>query len=167
MLCQHCKSKEATTHVKSILNGEYTECMLCSDCASKLGYSGIWSDIQNDFGSILGSFFTNALPARSDTTRCEVCGSTYHDISSTGKVGCANCYETFLSELMPSIRRIHGNTTHCGKKPDANENLVSDTKDIDTQIEETKAQLSKAVKEQNFELAAELRDKIKEMEESK
>ena len=171
MLCQKCKSKEANTHVKSVVNGEYTEYMLCADCAKQMGYSNLWSDMQSDFDSILGSFFSNALPARSQTTRCPVCGSTYHDIANLSKVGCAKCYEVFLSELMPSIRRIHSNTTHCGKKPSDNSSTQAatqqDKKDVNNEIQKLKTELEKAIEEQNFELAATLRDKIKEMEESK
>lgn len=169
MLCQKCKSKEANTHVKSVVNGEYKEYMLCSECAKEMGYSNLWSDMHSDFNSILGSFFSNALPARSETTRCPVCGSTYHDIAKSGQVGCANCYDVFLSELMPSIRRMHGNTTHCGKKPLSN-TVVEETQtseDNTSEIEHLKAQLKEAIEKQNFEFAAELRDKIMEMEESK
>lgn len=173
MLCQKCKSKEANTHVKSVVNGEYTEYMLCADCAKEMGYMNLWSDMHSDFGSILGSFFSNALPARSQTTRCPVCGSTYHEIASTGKVGCAKCYDIFLSELMPSITRVHGNTVHCGKRPEllaenkAESATVEVTQPHQTEISKLKDQLKKAIDEQNFELAATLRDKIKEMEESK
>lgn len=169
MLCQHCKSKEANTHVKSVVNGEYTEYMLCSDCAKEMGYTNLWSDMSSDFGSILGSFFSNALPAHSQTTRCSVCGSTYHDIAKSGQVGCANCYDIFLSELMPTIRKIHGNTTHCGKAPHIGSTVevTPDKADNTAEIDQLKEQLNIAVSEQNFELAAELRDKIKEMEESK
>lgn len=166
MLCQNCKNKEANTHVKSVVNGEYMELMLCSECAKKLGYTNIFSDVHTDFSSILDTFFTNALPARSETIRCKVCGSTYHDISKSGKVGCANCYDTFIKELMPTITRIHGNTTHCGKTPNV---VVNDTKveDNSSKIAELKSELEKAISEQNFELAAQLRDKIKEMEGAK
>lgn len=175
MLCNKCKKREATTHVKSVVNGEYEEYMLCSECASALGYNNMWGDFSTDFSSILGSFFSNALPERSVTTRCPVCKSTFHDIQTSSKVGCAKCYEVFYSDLMPSIRRIHSNTTHNGKRPPqiaklnspVNESVQDDNTSKSSKIETLKAQLEEAVKEQNFELAAELRDKIKEMEESK
>ena len=41
-----------------------------------------------------------------DTLRCPVCGASLSDISDTGKVGCADCYKTFLNQLMPSIQRM-------------------------------------------------------------
>ena len=175
MLCNKCKKREATTHVKSVVNGEYEEYMLCSECAKDLGYNNMFGDFSSDFSSILGSFFSNALPERSVTTRCPVCKSTFHDISQSSKVGCAKCYEVFYADLMPSIRRIHSNTTHSGKRPPeiaklnspTSENVQADDKAKSSEIEMLKAQLDEAVKEQNFELAVELRDKIKGMEESK
>ena len=177
MLCNKCKKREATTHVKSVVNGEYEEYMLCSECAKDLGYNNMWGDFSSDFSSILGSFFSNALPERSVTTRCPVCKSTFHDIQTSSKVGCAKCYEVFYADLMPSIRRIHSNTTHSGKRPPKIAKLNSTVREeavgesigalAENEIETLKSQLEEAVKEQNFELAAELRDKIKEMEESK
>lgn len=169
MLCQHCKAKEANTHIKSVVNGKYEEYMLCSDCAKEMGYTNIFSDMHTDFPSILGSFFSNALPERSETTRCKKCGSTYHDILKSGKVGCADCYSLFIKEIMPTISRIHGNTTHCGKVLTSDNNLTNDEQNKDDMkvVKMLKDELAKAVEEQNFEYAAQLRDKIREMEESK
>ena len=39
MLCQSCEKKQATTHIKTIVNGELKEYRLCSDCAKKYGYT--------------------------------------------------------------------------------------------------------------------------------
>ena len=167
MKCQKCGANNANTHVKTIINGEFKEYDLCSDCAKKMGYTNVFSDMEDEFSNFLGSFFGNVLPARTQATRCEFCGTTYPEIDKTGHVGCAKCYDVFADELYPSIRRIHGNTTHCGKNSKRAENAkaekpVEQTKE--DKIKALKAELDKAVKEQNFEHAAELRDKIKEME---
>lgn len=37
MLCQSCQKNQATTHIKTIINGELTEYMLCPECAKKNG----------------------------------------------------------------------------------------------------------------------------------
>ena len=169
MKCQKCGANNANTHVKTIINGEFREYDLCSECAHKMGYTNVFADMENDFSGLLGSFFTNVLPARTQATRCEFCGSTYTKKEKTGQVGCAHCYELFADQLYPSIRRIHGNTTHCGKnsgKQEAPEQKPAEmTKE--QKISELKKQLDKAVSEQNFERAAELRDEIKETEASK
>ena len=167
MKCQKCGANNANTHVKTVINGEFKEYDLCSDCAKKMGYTNVFSDMEDEFSNFLGSFFGNVLPARTQATRCEFCGTTYPEIAKTGHVGCAKCYDVFADELYPSIRRIHGNTTHCGKNSKRAENAkaekpVEQTKE--DKIKALKAELDKAVKEQNFEHAAELRDKIKEME---
>ena len=111
MLCQHCKKHQATTHVKTMINGEYAEYMLCPECAHELGYDNMFTDFSADFGGLLSSFFSNALPAISGATHCDTCGSTLNDIKRSGKVGCADCYDTFFSELLPIIRSIHGKVT--------------------------------------------------------
>ena len=95
MKCQKCGKNQATTHIKTVTNGEYAQYELCSQCAKEMGYTNIFSDMENEFSSLLGSFFGNALPARSQATRCETCGSTYNEIAKSGHVGCANCYDIF------------------------------------------------------------------------
>ena len=166
MKCQKCGANNANTHVKTIINGEFKEYDLCSECAHKMGYTNVLADMDNEFSNLLGSFFGNVLPARTQATRCEFCGSTYSEIAKTGQVGCANCYKLFADQLYPSIRRIHGNTTHCGKNSGraaaAEKKPAEMTKE--EKLADMKKQLDAAVKEQNFELAAELRDKIKETE---
>jgi protein arginine kinase activator len=87
-----------------------------------------------------------------------MCGNSFRDIAESGRFGCAECYETFYDKVLPSIERIHGQTKHVGKranKENKDTHYITDTEDL-------KQQLDKAVEEQNYELAAELRDKIKE-----
>lgn len=166
MKCQKCGANNANTHIKTIVNGEFKEYDLCSDCAKQMGYTNIFGDIENEFSNFLGSFFGNVLPARTQATRCEFCGSSYSDIAKSGHVGCANCYSVFGEQLLPSIRRMHGNTAHCGKNSGkAEKQSVKPQEETKEQkLERLKSELDKAVQEQNFEHAAELRDKIKEME---
>lgn len=165
MLCQHCGKNEATTHVKRNINGEVSEYRLCSKCAAEMGYGNLFQDFHSDFGNLLGSFFGTALPARTGAARCHTCGSSMNDIARTGMVGCADCYDTFYSELLPTIRNVHGNTRHSGKHPviTYTENKTDAPAPEDT-IEGLKTQLEQAIKDQNFERAAELRDAIKEKE---
>ena len=166
MKCQKCKVNDATTKIKRVVNGEYTEYILCADCAHEMGFDNVFDNSMPDmFGGLLKSIFGAALPSRSQATRCPVCSSTYGDITNTGKVGCANCYKLFYSELLPSIKRIHGNTKHSGKRSHTAVvvNESADTAQV-SELDALKAELEKAIKDQNFELCAQLRDKIKERE---
>jgi protein arginine kinase activator len=164
MKCQKCGKENANTHVKTIINGNYEEYVLCSDCAKEMGYSNIFNSMEQEFSGFLGSFFGNSLPARSQATHCSTCGSTYYDIADSGKVGCADCYTTFYDLLLPSIKRIHGNTTHCGKKSVAGIEYTETQDKKPNKIDELKAKLNKAIETQNFEEAAKLRDEIKSLE---
>lgn len=162
MLCQSCKKNEANTHIKKIINGKVEEYILCDECAKKMGYGSAFDDFNFNLDSFLGGLFTENISSKinHETLKCKNCGSSFDNISSTGKVGCAECYTTFGDKLMPLIKRIHGNTNHSGKLAGA----VSEEKKLENKINNLKAELNAAVKEQNFELAATLRDEIKKLE---
>ena len=184
MICQVCGKKEATTHVKTVINGQVSERSLCGECAQKEGVGG-WNPFQsfggfeNPFFSLnhlFGSFLGN--PLSDSVTRCPVCGATFSDISQSGKIGCSDCYEIFYDRLLPSIQRMHGNTHHNGKSPIGNSmqvmpesNLVvADVVELtpeEKELAQWKQQLKEAIDQQNFEEAAVLRDKIKEREQGK
>ena len=166
MLCQNCGKYEATTHVKRIINGETAEAHLCSDCARALGYTDVFGGFTNTFSDLLGSFFgeptVGALSSK--TIRCEKCGSTFNDIVSSGKIGCADCYKTFYDKLLPSLQRLHGKTRHEGKTPKGVK-VNSVTKE--DKIKNLQKELNDAIECQNFEKAAKLRDEIRDLKEDK
>ncbi len=92
--------------------------------------------------------------------RCDCCGSTFEDISKSGKCGCPHCYEKFYNQLLPRIKKIHGSTEHSGKIPKnflnthQSENIVSKLRD----------ELKLLVEQENYEQAAIVRDRIKLLE---
>ena len=157
MLCQNCKRNDANIHMKRIINGRATEVHLCSDCAGALGYTeglgGFGLDLSDLFGNLLGGSTFIGTPS----LRCPMCGSSFEDIARSGRLGCSQCYTTFYDKLLPSLERIHGKTGHTGKKTGEH----NSTPAYGNEEEQLKARLDEAVKEQNYELAAQLRDKIK------
>lgn len=172
MMCQHCGQRTATTHIKTIINGQLTETHLCSQCAKKQGYGHMLSE-WNGFGSLLGGLLGQSTETQEK--RCPGCGASFRQISKSGQVGCAQCYETFRSQLLPVIERVHGTAQHKGKVPggsalrvqEQNRQMVSvDDKKAArmSEIDQKKQLLQKAIETQDFEQAAELRDQIKELE---
>lgn len=162
MLCQNCGKYDATTHVKRIINGEAAEAHLCSDCARALGYTDVFGGFGNTFSDLLGSFFGEPAKSALSTRaiRCEKCGNTFNDIVNSGKIGCADCYRTFYDKLLPSLQRIHGKTRHEGKMPNIRQAENTAPQDSLIRLE---TELKEAIENQNFEKAAELRDRINEM----
>ena len=82
MLCQSCGQNQATTHIKTIINGELAEVNLCRECAQKLGYNSFFGNFGMDFdkflGSLMGGSESRTLKSRK---RCNCCGSTFDDIA--------------------------------------------------------------------------------------
>ena len=160
MLCQSCEKKQATTHIKTIVNGELKEYRLCSDCAKKYGYTSFLGDVGFDLDKLFGSFMEGFGQSGRTQKRCQCCGSSFEDIAKSGKVGCAECYDTFYEELLPSGRRIHGRTSHTGKLAHSAGTGIR----IRNEIAKCRSELEQAIKDQEFEKAAELRDRIRELE---
>lgn len=167
MKCQFCGKNPATNYMKIVMNGKLSEYALCAECAKNTGYVNLFYPLAIDFNSLMGGFFGNTTPEMTDTVRCPGCGSSFGEIAQIGKVGCAECYKTFRSRMMPFVQRMHGNTKHCGKNstsralqvhPESKMRVVDETQ---KKIDEKTKELQRAIEEQNFEHAAEIRDEIK------
>lgn len=167
MRCSHCNKNEANTHIRRIVNGHKEEMYLCDECARKLGVMDDFDfepfSVDGFFGNLLGAG-SRAFNALVSVDRCSSCGSSINDIISSGRVGCADCYDRFDDRLAPSIEKIHGKAKHIGKNVTYTTTTDSPTDNTDTNdIEALKQALKNAVKEQRFEDAAVIRDKIKEL----
>lgn len=172
MLCQNCGKREATTHIKRVVNGETSESHLCAECAASLGYSDVFSGFGLSFGDLLGGFLgETAVPQSQLETgnRCRKCGSSWNDIVRAGKVGCADCYRTFYDRLQPTLQRIHGRIRHTGKASGSAGTYAPVQEKTPQELREEKIEalrkkMNDAVAEQDFEQAAKLRDEIRALE---
>jgi len=163
MLCDVCKKNEATVHLTEIVNDQVTKLHLCEVCAKEKG-----SEMEEHFGlsDLLAGLADLGAPVKPEvagTIKCQACGFTYQDFKKIGRVGCGACYEAFKKQLMPILKRIHGSDRHIGKVPLRAGKTVRDTKTI----QELQRQMEKAIQTEEFEEAARLRDKIKELEKGK
>ncbi len=159
MKCSKCGVNNATTHIRSIVNGVLTEKYLCEHCAAEEDYK---LSADNGIADMLASMFGGVLrePKR-QAKRCPVCRATFGDIANSGKVGCATCYSTFKEELLPYLKRVHGSTKHIGAVPTEGP-FENPQKTVTPQ--ELRTQLNRLVAEEKYEQAAVIRDKIKELE---
>ncbi len=163
MLCEHCKKNQATTHVHQEVNGEARDYMLCSECAVKFGYASMLNPFAFSIGEMLGSMLVQNEPAQNtlpDEKRCKGCGATFTDIRGSGMAGCAECYAAFYEEFVPSLQRIHGQTEHTGKVPAS----AGQRYKLHSEIKSLQKDLKGAVEAQDYERAAQLRDRIRELE---
>jgi protein arginine kinase activator len=91
---------------------------------------------------------------------CPQCGLSIGEFHKTGRLGCSECYTVFRDELMPVFRRIHGHDHHVGKVPALNPLHMETRKTLLV----LRRQLKQAVEREEFEKAAELRDRINAIE---
>lgn len=155
MLCQKCKKNEATVHYKKVVNGKLTEMYLCSECADGLG------SFDFNFDSFLPNLFGHFIkPEIRPAVVCPKCKTPLSEISENGKMGCGECYVTYEEYLLPTLKRIHGSTKHTGKVPKRFSRGIKK----DDELKSLKNQLDESIKSEEYENAAKIRDKIREIE---
>jgi protein arginine kinase activator len=161
MLCDKCKQNEATSHFHSVVNGVVHDSYFCSECAAKVKNK---TSFDGDIFKLLSSMLGNSVTPTLVNKRCDGCGISFEEISRTGRVGCGKCYETFKTELEPTLVKIHGRTTHVGKRPlgEPTEEIKDKNEDL---IETLGNQLKAAIENEEYEKAAVIRDQIKRIKE--
>jgi len=157
MLCDNCGKEAARVHYKEMKVNEITELHLCEKCALEKGIQLPHKKQPFMISNILASM---AEEVGSDIIRCKSCGLSYKEFRECGRLGCADCYEAFKEQLKPLLRRIHGSNIHVGKSPRQSQDVFEKRR----QIENLKVELTRAIEREDFEKAAEIRDKIKELE---
>lgn len=154
--CSHC-TKPATIHLTQIVDNKIHKVDLCEDCPFKKG-------VTDEEGFSLADFMMKgpiALREEQDLC-CEVCGFTPADFKKSGRFGCPHCYEAFKELLDPMLVNMHKDRVHRGKVPEKALARMSRKRRLD-QLE---ADLQTAVKEENYEEAARLRDLLSEVKAS-
>ena len=163
MLCEKCQKREATSHYQQTINGQTTVYHVCSECAAQMGlnqlFQGFSFNIGDVFGGLLGHLSPAAIPAKEQKI-CPECHSDLQTIIKTGKIGCAKCYTTFRNELLPTIEQLHGKVNHQGKLPKS----AGEEARKRAAVTNLKKKLEEAIRVQDFESAARLRDEIKALE---
>ena len=159
MECQSCHSKKATVHLTEIVgNKEKRELHLCESCAQQHGTTGM-----EIMGLISSAFGPAAKTAGAETPelKCASCGLAYSEFRSRGRLGCPQCYEVFRAALEPLLEKIHGQGKHVGKTPTG---TPAADRSREKHLVALRRQLNAAVKGENYELAAKLRDELKRAE---
>jgi protein arginine kinase activator len=164
MLCQLCNRRNASVFVKKIENGEKIEYNLCDECASELMNPPIEiTDVEEDFfdnlADMLAGFSDVKREEREEAIKCLKCGMTFSEFQHGGRLGCEDCYEVFEQQLKPLLQRIQGAIQHAGKYPPEHEKKQ--------EVEKLKEELKELIEKEEYERAAIIRDKIKELEQKK
>jgi len=157
MLCCLCKQKEATVHLTQIAGEKMQKVDLCEDCAKDKGVNDPAGFSLADMLLGLGASQEMEEAAGGPGLKCPQCGFTQADFKKAGRLGCAECYETFAEGLESLLKTMHKGTRHKGKVPLA----LRDSQSLREKIMALQKKLEKAVTDENFEQAAQVRDEIK------
>ena len=156
--CDKC-GKPATVHLTEIVDGQKIEKHLCEDCASS---EGITVKANLPISQLLEDFILQTA-SREEVAdlECDVCGMTFSDFRQRSVLGCPNDYDAFEEQLGRLLERAHdGVTHHIGKSPKSLGARRTTLQDI----RRFKRQLADAVAAEDYERAAELRDRIRGLE---
>jgi protein arginine kinase activator len=163
MICDICGKNEATIHLTEVVNDQVTKLHICEVCAKQksdemqahFGLTDLLSGLVEG-GEVLGSSEVSGAVG----VKCPGCGSVYQDFQRSGRIGCGKCYDTFTKNLSDLLRKIHGTDKHVGKMPFNGIGGVKRQEDINR----LKNELQQLAAAEEFEKAALLRDRIREME---
>ena len=126
MLCANCKKNQATKSYELQRQGTSETKYYCLDCYYRLF---IAPQTQRDI----------------DATVCAYCGTTLAELKKRNLVGCAKCYETLHTALMPAVEKVQKSTHHTGKNP-----VGSNSDALARRCDELKTIVEKLNSEKNF-----------------
>ncbi len=173
MLCDFCKKNIATIHLIRVQNDEVEKLNICSECAKNFSFLSE-DDFLRDLSDILYRIFKynpgkgpgsgarikmKKLDAGGNRA-CPFCGTDLKTIKKMGMVGCAHCYSEFKGVLTPIIKDMHKELEYRGRVPQNSSRWIK----LEKSINELRHRLKNEIFIENFEEAARIRDKIKQLE---
>lgn len=164
-LCERC-NKPASVHMTEISGGKPHDVHLCDACAQEAGYV---QQAHVPINELLNQFLkAHAQVTEPSVTRCPDCGMSWQEFKDTGLLGCPKDYDLFVNQLNGVIERAQqGGNHHTGK---AAETAASKPRPDDAvrlrqaELNRLRKELARAVEDESYERAAQLRDQIRNLE---
>lgn len=188
MICQICNKNPAVIHIQEIVNGEKKSLHICADCAAKKSEGNPVLQGFN-ITDILMNLGQQNNPTQSESddpqeqpvsiAKCPFCGWDSDKLRKTGRMGCAECYSTFSGVIEGILTNMHRGIVHKGKIPalrktqeDKNKASIDEShgeeiradfpvaENLGEQIKELQLELEERIRNEEYEIAAQLRDRI-------
>lgn len=181
MLCERCKIREANIQYTEVINGVKKEHHFCAQCAKEMDFGPYSAIFDGEFP--LGKLLSGLLGVEDDSQgpdklhqiACPVCGTSYDEFIRDSRFGCGDCYSVFGPLMEDSIKQLQGSLVHTGKiplhqQPDTfHEDMAPKTGEAsgdaqkDEELSRWDAKLKEALRYEDYETAAQCRDKIREL----
>ena len=162
MICDICGIREATIKFTQVINKQKKEMHICKVCAEEQGYSNPLSGIPKIIGGLILGIM-GELPGKVKSEhidlKCDNCQLSWSEFQDKGLLGCEYCYESFAEPMKKLLRKMHGSNKHIGNRP-TGQRVIGNA----DELEKLCRDLERAIKSENYEQAALLRDKIRDIE---
>jgi len=158
MQCDVCQQETATVFLTQIVGGKMQKVNLCESCSKE---KGINDPTGFALADLLPGMGESEEYERTETVlKCSVCGFTQGEFKKAGRLGCSACYDVFTEGLEPLLKNVHKGSEHIGKAPES----FRETRVQTERLKTLQTGLDRAVKAEEFEKAANLRDQIRQIE---
>lgn len=172
-ICQQCKKAPATIHLTDIHNNVKKELHLCESCAMEKGFNlkGA-ANLPHLLGMAAKKQASQAAAKAQkpeDDPVCPKCGMRWSQFGERGRLGCPEDYQAFgpkLRQLVATQMAGHAKSEgglHTGKVPGAKRKEDK----LDTAIRTLEKRLRRAVAEENYEVAATLKQELDRLRQEK
>lgn len=155
--CDLCHKHEAVMKVRMLdKDGKSTEIEVCAECASRRGFSEA-EQVKLNIAQVLAEMKSGKTAAEDQKLVCGRCGLTFAQFKRSGRLGCADCYESFRAKLEPLVRRLHNSVQHVGKTASCGRSAAR----ARFNAQRLNSELAQAIEQEDYERAALLRDQLK------
>jgi protein arginine kinase activator len=162
MKCEICRNNDAVIHIQQIIGKERIDLHLCETCALERGIMNKPEAGELSLSSLLTGLIDIRDAKQPQKSSCPRCGTGWQEIQEREQAGCAECYTCFSKEILALMQKSSGKSRHRGKYP---RRLLA-YKKILLDVMKLKEGLKEALGREDYEKAAVLRDRIKELEDT-
>lgn len=152
--CDQCGQGDACIQYTEVAGGQISKLNLCEKCALS---NGLLGDRESDGVDALISHLSQAEPLLgTPLLECPTCQWIWQQFEETGMFGCEDCYKTFAMQLTRMLREGQDAPLHAGPGR-------RNASDPSALLPELQSLLEQAVREEDYEKAAEVRDRIQQL----
>ncbi|MDX6765849.1 MAG: UvrB/UvrC motif-containing protein [Candidatus Methylacidiphilales bacterium] len=164
MHCERCQKDAAKVFLTQMVAGKLQKIDLCEKCARELGVTSnepfaladlLLKSASIESGETPPNF--TGVAGEDDPGPCPQCGCTLGDVRKTGRLGCATCYVRFSAFIGEAVENMQKGPLHHGKIPS------HVPPGPPARRQELEQELARAIRAEDYEEAARLRDRLREL----
>jgi len=164
--CEKC-DRPATHKFTRIVEGHAIDFFFCQEHAAEFSPLQLKSTLNAmELTQLLAGLLQSeqgkkaeAVEAEAGELKCHTCGQSFRQYRQTMLLGCSDCYQAFEKQLRDDLRRYHGTVRHPAKPLETRSGAASEKE----KLAALEKRLALAIQDEDFELAAQLRDEIRRL----